>query len=197
MASSLQLNKTDLPNIFRHTVSHSIFKLFVVEIPLRLQGPLSTNGSGRVEIFYKGEWGTICDDHWDIDDARVACRQLGYKYGVRALPGGRVPSGSGRIWLDDVGCTGKEQNLSSCSHVGWKNHKCGHSEDAGVECASKGKIIILYLSFKKSLIILGQNAKKIIAVMESLCVIKHTQIFTKRLSRFSQLRQHNLHELSK
>ncbi|CAB4042591.1 deleted in malignant brain tumors 1 -like, partial [Paramuricea clavata] len=105
-------------------------------IPLRLQGPLSSNGSGRVEIFHSGQWGTICDDSWDINDTTVVCRQLGYKYGVRALRGGDVPDGSGQIWLDSVSCTGIEQHLTSCSHDGWGNHNCGHHKDAGVECSS-------------------------------------------------------------
>ena len=100
-----------------------------------MEGPSSHNGTGRVEVFYKGQWGTICDDSWDMNDAIVVCRQLGYLYAVRALQGYHgVPDGSGQIWLDDVSCSGKEKTLASCPHSGWGNHDCRHSEDAGVEC---------------------------------------------------------------
>jgi hypothetical protein len=92
-----------------------------------------------VEVFYNGQWGTVCDDSWDINDATVVCRQLGYPYTLRALQGYQVEDGTGQIWLDNVACNGGEQNLTSCLHNGWGRHNCRHSDDAGVECSLTGK----------------------------------------------------------
>jgi hypothetical protein len=126
---------------------HSLIYVLIFtgkSIAIRLRGLSSLNYTytssytGRVEVFYSGKWGTICDHGWDINDASVACRQLGYKYGVRAIPGRYVPDGTGQIWLDDVACSGNELSLSSCLHNGWGNKNCGHSQDAGVECTSTG-----------------------------------------------------------
>ena len=94
-----------------------------------------------MEVYYSGEWGTICDDFWGIDDAMVACRELGYLYAVRALHGSIVPDGTGRIWLDNVHCTGNERSLADCSRNEWGSNDCSHYEDAGVECSSTGKDI--------------------------------------------------------
>ena len=106
---------------------------------MRLQGPESIIGIGRVEVLYDGQWGTICDDRWERNDARVACRQLGYLDAVRELSGSEVPSGSGRIWLDEVACTGEEGNIAMCYHNGVGNKNCSHSKDVGVICNITGK----------------------------------------------------------
>ncbi|KAL5011481.1 hypothetical protein ScPMuIL_010032 [Solemya velum] len=53
-----------------------------------------------------------------------------------AVPGGVFSEGVGPTWLDDVGCTGKENRIEECVSGGWGNHNCDHSEDAGVRCTA-------------------------------------------------------------
>ncbi|XP_030844631.1 scavenger receptor cysteine-rich protein isoform X3 [Strongylocentrotus purpuratus] len=94
----------------------------------------SNEAEGRVEIQYNGVWGTICDDSWDITDASVVCRMLGFQ-GASGAPGSaQFGQGTGPIQLDDVGCTGAEQTIFDCAHPPFGVHNCFHSEDAGVVC---------------------------------------------------------------
>ena len=90
---------------------------------------------GRVEIFHDGYWGTVCDDYWDIKDAQVVCRELGYQDAVAAPMRALFGEGNGHIWLSDVHCLGNESSIEHCEHAGWNAYGyCFHSEDASVIC---------------------------------------------------------------
>ena len=90
---------------------------------------------GRVEIYHNGIWGTVCDDGWTYEDARVVCRQLGYPDALQATGQAHFGGGSGQIWMDGVRCLGTESGLQDCRFNGWRYHDCIHEEDAGVICS--------------------------------------------------------------
>lgn len=105
-----------------------------VDGDLRLVGG-SVPTEGRVELFFAGQWGTVCDDLWDINDATVACRQLGFSGATEALLRAVFGQGTGPILLDNVLCTGTESRLIDCPAQPIGLHNCAHIEDAGVRCA--------------------------------------------------------------
>ena len=99
---------------------------------------------GRVEIFLLGQWGTVCHYNWDLVDATVVCRQLGYLRAVGAPRNSFFGAGSGPSWYNYVGCIGTEMHLTECNHnYYYSGSACSHSQDAGVECFSESSIVYL------------------------------------------------------
>ncbi|XP_030644364.1 scavenger receptor cysteine-rich type 1 protein M130-like [Chanos chanos] len=91
--------------------------------------------AGRVELWKAGQWGTVCDDGWEKQDADVVCAQLGCGYALSVSgQGGPFGQGKGPIFLDELNCTGTERNLWECPALE-EGHDCGHKEDAAVVCS--------------------------------------------------------------
>ncbi|KAM9843960.1 galectin-3-binding protein B [Aulostomus maculatus] len=124
-------------------MSSSRFALFGIKVHPRemREGDVRLFGSqspseGRVEVYHEGKWGTVCDDGWDLAEARVVCRQLNFPGAKSIVIGKDYGQASGPIWLDDIECEGTEDNLVACGFKGWGVTDCTHKEDVGVICES-------------------------------------------------------------
>ncbi|EDM01961.1 CD163 antigen (predicted) [Rattus norvegicus] len=122
----------------RHNCDHAedvgVICLDGADLSLRLVDGVS-KCSGRLEVRFQGEWGTVCDDSWDRRDASVVCKQLGCPTAITAIGRVNASEGSGPIWLDSISCEGHEPALWECKHQEWGKHYCNHKEDAGVTCS--------------------------------------------------------------
>ncbi|KAK2916401.1 hypothetical protein Q8A67_000775 [Cirrhinus molitorella] len=140
---------------------------------------------GRVEIRYNGQWGSVCDNNWDMNDAAVVCRQLQCGSAISAPHGAAFGQSSRSIWLDDVECLGNEGTLTQCSHRGLGNHTCEHSQDAGVVCL--GELQMPILTSTHTVVSPGENIQFRCTTPKPRCNANaEFQIFRNRLSISSQ-----------
>ena len=93
------------------------------------------HSEGRLEVFFQGEWGTVCHEQdWDYNQLpNVICKQIGLKGGKPELSK-QYGGGEGRIWLEKLNCTGDESGIDSCMHSAWGAVTCDHSLDIGIKC---------------------------------------------------------------
>ncbi|XP_061434384.1 deleted in malignant brain tumors 1 protein-like [Lethenteron reissneri] len=114
---------------------------------IRLAGN-ATACQGRVEVFYNGEWGTVCDYYWSPQNAKVVCRQLGCGLTAFAVSYAYFGLGSGPNWLDPFQCSGYETQLSNCWIFFWASDYCSHDEDASVICLQVPSFNVLTITNK-------------------------------------------------
>ena len=105
-------------------------------------------GSDPEHVTFQEGYGGICDDYYTDQDAIVACRELGHPRpelgkALTALAGNSKidPAGDNvrtnyKYWLDDLLCTGTEDNLTDCDRRGNDigQHNCKAGEHAGAKC---------------------------------------------------------------
>ncbi|MBN3316553.1 DMBT1 protein, partial [Atractosteus spatula] len=81
------------------------------------------------------QWGTVCDQGWDLRDATVLCQQLNCGYAEAVLGPARFGQGNGSTWTDVFDCEGTETELRHCPISPWAHSSCNHSRDVGVVCS--------------------------------------------------------------
>uniref|UniRef100_A0A670HUV8 CD6 molecule n=1 Tax=Podarcis muralis TaxID=64176 RepID=A0A670HUV8_PODMU len=77
--------------------------------------------AGRVEVYYRGTWNTVCDGNWYQDEADVLCHSLNCSEKA-SVP--RVPFNHtlmGKMYYD---CSGTENSLASCSWLYNNSNVC-------------------------------------------------------------------------
>ena len=87
-----------------------------------------------MEVYHNGEWGTVCDDGWDLNDAQVVCSELAIGNAIAARHNAFYGEGNGTVLLKNIECIGSELLIENCSHGKWGIQNCNHSQDAGVKC---------------------------------------------------------------
>ena len=115
--------------------------------------------SGVLQVFHKGVWGMVCDDHWNWNNGPVVCRQLGvgtFRHYSRPFQGQTQV-----VWLDEVLCSGTEEKLEHCSHHAWGYHNCDPRFEAiYIMCNEHRKCFVvcrIYIQQERALIINNNN----------------------------------------
>ena len=125
--------------MYKYFTHNVIGKTLVVTVgmdedSIRLSGGLNEQ-DGHVDVLLNGHWFSVCDTNWDLLEAIVACRQLGYHTAEAALRGSPFGNTGGPNWMVVGQCTGYEANLTQCK----QNYGHGSCRDyhASVICSSE------------------------------------------------------------
>ena len=111
-----------------------------------MDGTGSSAAEGYISAFNRvtRAWGGVCSNGFDLYDAHVVCKMLGFETSIEALIDtaaddlyGPAPSGS-TFTLDNLDCSGHETSIYDCPVTGELTEYCGATEMAAVKC-SKGK----------------------------------------------------------
>ena len=118
----------------------------------------NTSQEGRLQVCFNRVWGTVCNDRFDSDDARVVCSQLSTQFEgpstqtsagvftVSPFAGGEVLTGadsygpgSGPVFIETLTCEGDEGSILECRDVNLRRQSCAHDRDVSIRCIGQTK----------------------------------------------------------
>ena len=88
---------------------------------------------GHVEMFLLGHWVAACFQYWDLVDATVVCRQLGYPAALTIQNNAAQTFFGGEnkyLWLQDLRCNGNESSIIQCSRGMTSTSYCPYNRDS-------------------------------------------------------------------
>ena len=104
--------------------------MYAASKAVRLVGG-STSNKGRVEVYYSGQWRSVCStsSSFQSDEATTVCRQLGYNVATRRTTTYYTSSSS----TVSISCSGIQSSLSRCTV---STAYCSRSYRQYIECSS-------------------------------------------------------------
>lgn len=109
------------------------------KIPIRLLGGNSET-EGRLQLKINGQWGTVCNYGWTVQDAALVCQQLGYVLNPNDwyIERNEIPDAgkSEPVILSNVDCQDYDLDITKCqaeTTVDFSN-SCDHDNDVGIRC---------------------------------------------------------------
>lgn len=109
----------------------------------RISGGDPSGRSGRAEIYFNDNWGTLCNTDWGEEEAAALCRQMGFHGGDPIEGPYKVPA-KGLVYKASYQCSEGSGTLDDCPHSGWQEVVDGecteHRNDAGVFCYQNVRI---------------------------------------------------------
>lgn len=143
-----------LPSFYKKNISPMIYNvlelkktkflktLTLLGIYYRISGGNPSGRSGRAEIYFNDNWGTLCNTDWGEEEAAALCRQMGFHGGDPIEGPYKVPA-KGLVYKASYQCSEGSGTLDDCPHSGWQEVVDGecteHRNDAGVFCYQNGK----------------------------------------------------------
>ncbi|CAG9858649.1 unnamed protein product [Phyllotreta striolata] len=107
------------------------------KVPIRLLGGNSET-EGRLQLKVDGQWGTVCNYGWTMENAALVCQQLGYVLNPDDwnLERNEIPSAGAteRVILSNVQCDPFDLDILKCRAERDFENSCDHDNDVGVRC---------------------------------------------------------------